>query len=150
MVRIGVASRETRKVFWSRLSRSSTIGESTVVFTKMLTIKPLEEAAVNIDKNSLPKGSSPFSIHFDIAGFPPFTLELDVNGVEVTETSGADVEVRGMIDSPSHWALALSIVMGRLKLKGYRHALGLFRYRRALSKFISAVQSEKSTANQLA
>ena len=150
MVRMAVASRETKRVFWSRLSKSPTLGESAVVFTRMVTTRPLEEAASSIDRACLPGGASPFSVHFDVAGFPPFSLEMDARSVEVKETPGADVEIRGVIDSPGRWSLVLSLVRGRLRLRGYRQVPGLFRYRRALYQFLSALQSEKSPADQLA
>jgi GNAT superfamily N-acetyltransferase len=142
VVRFGIASRETRKIFWSRLTTSPTMEEGSVLFTKLVVMEPLEDAATAIDQASLPARSSPFSIRIDVTGSVPFTLEIGASGVKVTEAANAAVEISGEISSLGYRSLTMSLLTGRLRLKGYRHIFGLLRCRRVLNQFFSALQSK--------
>ncbi len=147
----GVASPETRRLFWSRVSGSPVVPDCGVTFTKILSTRVLEQSLASFQAKSKDSGirmklCRPIHVRVDVSGIVPFCLSIEDEGFSVSEKEvTADILVEGEVESANLRSMLVSLARRRLRISGRRHLLRLFPLLRVL-RTLARVMSDSLSA----
>ncbi len=130
LVGYGVAAPETRRFFWSKVSGAPLVRDCGTVYTKLLSVRPVERflrtVLPDIGRARSGKGGrQPLHISFDLSGIVPFCVQIEDGGISICQEHDAQIHVWGEVRSLRIHSLLLSLLTMRLRVSGKRHALRL-------------------------
>lgn len=138
----GVSSRETRRAFWSKLSTSPVLPDRATVYTKTLNTGPIERAVSSL-ANDRGSNNSPLRVKMELVGYPPFTVNVWPGNISMCEGREHDMKIEGTLDSTSLRSLFFAILSRRIRIRGVRHLIRLFRSRGILFRFAKSLKSSQ-------